>query len=66
MVAGHCSAEAAHHLALESLQLEPILDLEMRLGEGSGAAVAVSILRSALALHRQMASFADAGVSESD
>lgn len=66
MIAGHCSAEAAHHLALESLQLEPILDLEMRLGEGSGAAVAVSILRSALALHRQMASFADAGVSESD
>ncbi len=65
LLAGHCSAESAHRTALDHLGLEPILDLQMRLGEGSGAAVAVPVIRTALALHSGMATFADAGVSES-
>lgn len=59
----HCSAEPAHKLALQILKARPLLDLGMRLGEGSGAALAVPLIRSALALHRDMATFADAGVA---
>lgn len=62
-LAGHCSAEHGHRLLLEELQLEPLLDLGMRLGEGSGAAVAVLVLRAALACHEGMATFAEAQVS---
>ena len=62
-VAGHSSAEQGHSRLLERLGLEPILRLGMRLGEGSGAAVAVNIIRSALAAHNQMATFTEAGVS---
>lgn len=62
-VAGHVSAEAAHARLLLALDLEPLLDLRMRLGEASGACLAVSILRGALACHDGMATFADAGVS---
>src|SRR2546429_1649424 len=51
----HRSAEAGHSLALEALGLEPILDLGLRLGEGTGAALALPIVRAALALHRKMA-----------
>lgn len=58
----HCSAETHHQDLLNYMGGEPILDLGMRLGEGSGAALAVNILRSACALHNQMATFADAGV----
>jgi nicotinate-nucleotide--dimethylbenzimidazole phosphoribosyltransferase len=61
--AAHVSAEAGHTLLLEELDLPPLLDLNMRLGEASGAAVAVLILRAALACHAGMATFADAGVS---
>jgi nicotinate-nucleotide--dimethylbenzimidazole phosphoribosyltransferase len=61
--AAHVSAEAAHRALLEKLQLKPLLDLGMRLGEGSGAALAVSILRAALACHTGMATFAEAGVA---
>lgn len=61
---GHQSAEPGHRLVLEALEAHPLLDLGMRLGEGSGAAVAVPLLRAACALHNQMASFADAGVSD--
>lgn len=60
---GHASAEPAHRLALERLGVVPLLDLQMRLGEGSGAAVAVPVLQAALALHNGMATFAAAGVS---
>lgn len=63
-VAGHCSAEQGHARLLERLGLEPLLRLGMRLGEGSGAAVAVNIIRSALAAHNLMATFAEAGVSD--
>lgn len=62
-IAGHCSAEPGHALLLERLGLEPLLRLGMRLGEGSGAAVAANIVRSALAAHGRMATFAQAGVS---
>lgn len=60
----HRSAEPGHRSILEGLEAEPLLDLGMRLGEGSGAATAVPLLRLACDLHNGMATFADAGVSE--
>lgn len=60
----HCSAEPAHKIALDYLQARPLLDLGLRLGEGSGAALAVPLIQSALLLHRQMATFSQAGVSD--
>jgi nicotinate-nucleotide--dimethylbenzimidazole phosphoribosyltransferase len=60
----HCSAEPGHRQVLETLKAKPLLDLGMRLGEGSGAAVAIPILRVAAALHAGMATFAEAGVSK--
>jgi nicotinate-nucleotide--dimethylbenzimidazole phosphoribosyltransferase len=62
--AAHVSAEAGHRGLLEELSLEPIVDLDMRLGEASGVAVALLILRAALACHTGMATFAEAGVSD--
>jgi nicotinate-nucleotide--dimethylbenzimidazole phosphoribosyltransferase len=62
-VAGHRSAEPAHTLALEHLELTPILDLGMRLGEGSGAVVALPLVQMAVRVLAEMATFADAGVS---
>jgi nicotinate-nucleotide--dimethylbenzimidazole phosphoribosyltransferase len=61
--AAHVSAEAGHRALLDELGLDPLLDLGMRLGEASGAAVAVLILRAAVACHAGMATFAEAGVS---
>lgn len=61
--AGHRSTEPGHTLALAALELEPILDLRMRLGEGSGAALAVPVLRAAAATLASMATFEQAGVS---
>ncbi|MER8610020.1 nicotinate-nucleotide--dimethylbenzimidazole phosphoribosyltransferase [Mesorhizobium sp. M0435] len=63
-MAAHVSAESGHRRLLEALGLPPLLDLGMRLGEGSGACLAVNIVRSALECHVRMASFAEAGVSE--
>ena len=60
---GHRSAERGHALVLEALRARPILDLEMRLGEGTGAAIAMNVIGAALALFREMATFASAGVS---
>lgn len=62
--AGHVSAEAGHRMLLEEMGLHPLVDLNMRLGEASGAAVALPILRAALACHTGMATFAEAGVSD--
>ncbi|MBF0339997.1 MAG: nicotinate-nucleotide--dimethylbenzimidazole phosphoribosyltransferase [Magnetococcales bacterium] len=59
----HESAEPGHRVVLEALQAAPLLQLGMRLGEASGAAVAVPLLRLACVLHRQMATFAEAGIS---
>jgi nicotinate-nucleotide--dimethylbenzimidazole phosphoribosyltransferase len=61
--AGHRSTEPAHALALEKLNLEPIVDLSMRLGEGTGAAVALPVVRAAVAALTSMATFGEANVS---
>lgn len=62
----HQSREPGHQRLLSHLNKSPLLDLNMCLGEGSGAAIALMIVRSALACHNQMASFASAGVSNKD
>ena len=63
---GHCSAEHAHRALLQHLGATPLLDLGMRLGEGSGGALALSIVRCAVALFTGMATFESAGVSGKD
>jgi nicotinate-nucleotide--dimethylbenzimidazole phosphoribosyltransferase len=60
----HRSREPGHATLLAALDARPVLDLGMRLGEGSGAAMAVPVLRLACELHRGMSTFAEAGVSE--
>jgi nicotinate-nucleotide--dimethylbenzimidazole phosphoribosyltransferase len=60
----HRSAEGGHRLVLEHLHARPILDLDLRLGEGTGAAIAISVIQGALAMYQQMATFAGAGVAE--
>jgi nicotinate-nucleotide--dimethylbenzimidazole phosphoribosyltransferase len=65
-LAGHVSAERAHAKLLRHLALTPLLDLGMRLGEGSGAALATQIVRAAAATQSHMATFAEAGVSGSE
>ena len=64
MVFCHKSASPAHQLILDHLKVRPLLDLDMRLGEGSGAAVAFPLVASAVAYFNEMASFAEAGVSQ--
>jgi nicotinate-nucleotide--dimethylbenzimidazole phosphoribosyltransferase len=64
VAAGHVSAEAGHAALLQRLGLEPLLALDLRLGEGSGAALAIHIVKGALACHSGMATFAEAGVSD--
>jgi nicotinate-nucleotide--dimethylbenzimidazole phosphoribosyltransferase len=61
---GHRGAEPGHRHVLETLQAEPLLELGLRLGEGSGAALAVPLLRLACDLHGQMATFAEAAVAD--
>lgn len=63
-MAGHVSAETAHARLLEALGKAPILSLGLRLGEGSGAAVALGVVKAAVACHSGMATFAEAGVSD--
>ena len=65
-LAAHVSAEAAHRTLLDELNRAPLLDLGMRLGEASGAALAVPLLRAALACHDGMATFSEAGVAEKE
>ena len=62
-IAGHVSAEGAHPRLLAALEKAPLLSLGLRLGEGSGAALAIGILQGAVACHSGMATFAEAGVS---
>lgn len=64
LISGHQSEEPGHRLLLDYLQLTPVLTLNMRLGEGTGAVLAMPILESAVALYTQMATFTSAGVSE--
>jgi nicotinate-nucleotide--dimethylbenzimidazole phosphoribosyltransferase len=63
MLAAHASAERGHRVALRHLGLEPLVDLGMRLGEGSGAALVLPLIDAALALHAEMATFEEAGVA---
>lgn len=64
LIAGHCSEEPGHKILLDYLRLTPVLSLGMRLGEGTGAVLAMPIIESAIALYQQMATFSSAGVSE--
>ena len=64
LIFSHRGAEQGHRHVLESLQAEPLLDLGLRLGEGSGAALAVPLMRLACDLHGQMATFAEAAVAD--
>ncbi len=64
MLFGHRGAEPGHRYLLETLQAEPLLDLGLRLGEGSGAALAVPLVRLACQLHNGMATFAEAAVAD--
>ena len=63
-VAGHVSAEAAHKAILDQIDKKPLLSMDMRLGEGSGAVLAISMLQAAVACHSGMATFAEAGVAD--
>src|SRR6266702_5904942 len=64
LLAGHASVERGHRLILERLGLLPLLDLQLRLGEGTGAVLAMSIIEAALHAHCEMATFEEAGVSQ--
>jgi len=66
MLASHVSHEQGHALALQALGLSPLIDFELRLGEGSGAALVAPLLQSAITLHNEMATFESAGVSDRD
>ncbi len=63
MIASHCSAEAGHKVILEYLGLEPLLDLKMRLGEGTGACLGINIVEASVKILTQMATFKDAHIS---
>jgi nicotinate-nucleotide--dimethylbenzimidazole phosphoribosyltransferase len=64
LIAAHLSVEVGHRLVLERLGLPPLLSLNMRLGEGTGAALGISLVEAAVKVLNEMATFADAGVSE--
>ena len=63
VIAGHASAERGHRLMLEWLGLQPLLDLGLRLGEGTGAVLAINLVEAACRALSEMATFAEAGVS---
>lgn len=63
MIAGHCSAEPGHRLALDHLEIKPLLNLSMRLGEGSGATLAIPIVTAAVRCLNEMATFEEAAVA---
>ena len=64
IIAAHCSVEKGHIKVLDFMELEPLLDLNLRLGEGTGAALAMNIIEAGIKILTQMATFQDAGVSE--
>lgn len=66
LIAGHVSTEPGHRVALKHLGLKPVLDLDMRLGEGTGAALAISVVEAAVRALAGMATFAQAGVCEAE
>jgi len=66
MLASHVSQENGHAAALEALGLAPMLNFSLRLGEGTGAALVVPLMQAAIALHNEMATFEDAGITDKD
>lgn len=66
MIAAHRSVEIGHRAILEHLSLQPLLDLDLRLGEGTGAALGISICQAACRVLDEMATFAEAGVSNKE
>jgi len=66
LIATHLSVETGHAAICTKLELEPLLDLRMRLGEGSGAALSFSIIEGAARILDEMATFDEAGVSKND
>ena len=64
LIFAHCSNEQGHQLMLDTLNVTPLLQLDLRLGEGTGAALSLPLLQAALGFYNQMASFADAGVEQ--
>ena len=66
LIAAHVSAEAGHELLLDFIELKPLLDLNMRLGEGTGAALGIFLAEAAVKTLTQMATFAEAGVAEAE
>lgn len=65
LIASHRSVEAGHRIVLQKLETKPLLDLELRLGEGTGAALAMSLIEASVRILREMATFEAAGVSDS-
>lgn len=63
MIASHCSVERGHRVILDYIGLKPVLDLDLRLGEGTGAALAMTIVEAAVKIYTRMATFKSAGVS---
>jgi nicotinate-nucleotide--dimethylbenzimidazole phosphoribosyltransferase len=66
MIAAHRSVEIGHRALLAHMQLKPLLDLDLRLGEGTGAALGISLCQAACKILDEMATFAEAGVAEKD
>jgi nicotinate-nucleotide--dimethylbenzimidazole phosphoribosyltransferase len=66
MFAGHCSEESGHRYMLDYLQLDPILDLGMRLGEGTGGALSMSIMEGAVSIFKEVLTFEEAGVADKE
>jgi len=66
LISAHASVEKGHHLMLSHLGLKPLLNLDMRLGEGTGAALGIFLAETATRILSEMSTFAEAGVSEKD
>jgi nicotinate-nucleotide--dimethylbenzimidazole phosphoribosyltransferase len=66
MIAAHRSVEIGHRVMLEHMQLKPLLDLDLRLGEGTGAALGMSLCQAACKILDEMATFGEAGVATKD
>ncbi len=66
LIAAHRSVEPGHQIMLDSLELKPLLNLQMRLGEGTGAALGLTLLEAGVRIYREMATFGEAGVAEQE
>jgi len=66
LIFSHLSQERGHRVIMEALKARPLLDLDMRLGEGTGAALAMGVIEAALKIYNQMATFSGAGVSRNE